>query len=140
MLMIMLPDAVLPVGRHDEVKAAIEELSGASYPSAKVALTFLGFELEESEGLEEHGDGDLIFSKVESEQDDDEHEEFLEAVEFIARFLKDGSEFLLHCFIDYDVVFRKFVVSGEQVKEYSGHLEWEEEEESEEEVLSRGYF
>ena len=118
-MLITHANARIPSDRLSEVKAAIEAKKNRTYKSAEIAVGFLGFDIAVSDE-----NGDLEFLPMEDEHDD---HEFIEEIELIAPFLEDGSEFVTHCFFDYDeAAFRRFVVRDGKVTEYAGHLEWEE--------------
>ena len=126
-MLITHANARIPSDRLPEVKAAIEAKKNRTYKSAEIAVGFLGFDVVPGvlvrDGVLEYR-GDLEFLPMEDEHDD---HEFIEEIEFIAPFLEDGSEFVTHCFFDYDeAAFRRFVVRDGKVTEYAGHLEWEE--------------
>ncbi len=136
-MLIVYTNAFLPADKLPAVLAAIEEAKGRTYKTPEIAVGLLGFDVDYDE------DYNLTFNPIFDEQND---HDFIEGLPLLAPFLDDGTEFLLHCFFDCDeAAFRRFIVKGDEVIEYSGSLEWEEidEDKDDEEtlrVLSRGYF
>jgi len=118
-MLITQTTASIPSDRLPQVKAAIEAKKNRTYKTAEIAVGFLGFDITVSDES-----GDLKFLPMEDGHDD---HEFIEEIDFIAPFLKDGSEFVTYCFFGVDdAAFRRFIVRDGKVTEYAGHLEWEE--------------